>query len=258
MNNSTLLSVRGLVKGFAVHHLGSWIDAFAGIDFDLSAGEFLLLTGPNGVGKSTLLRTIYRTYRPLGGTARFRSSFGDIDLATAADVDIARLRNRDIGFVTQFLSARPRVSAEDLVAEPLRRAGRLAAEARDEARRRLADFGVKPELWAAYPVTFSGGEQQKVNLARELIMPRRLLLLDEPTASLDTTARRALVRRLEQLKAEGVAMLGVFHHPADVTALIDRDIALRTSEVANITAASELLPNLGGDDLARTGTRSAL
>ena len=135
-------------------------------------------------------------------------------------------RRSEIGFVTQFLTARPRVSAEGLVAEPLRLAGRPMADAIDEARHWLAVFGVKKELWPAYPTTFSGGEQQKVNLARALILPQRLLLLDEPTASLDADARAALIARLGDLKSQGTAMIGVFHHPGDVAALIDREIDL--------------------------------
>ncbi|MDZ4134392.1 MAG: ATP-binding cassette domain-containing protein, partial [Paracoccaceae bacterium] len=184
MKNLPVLAVRGLTKGFEVHHLDSRLAAFADIDFDLFRGEFLLLRGPNGVGKSTLLRTLFRSYLPVSGSAVFQSSGGAVDLARAADVDIAWLRRHDIGFVTQFLTARPRVSAEDLVAEPLRLAGEPAAVALAEARHWLDAFGVKPALWPAYPTTFSGGEQQKVNLARALILPRRLLLLDEPTASL--------------------------------------------------------------------------
>ena len=221
-----LLEVENLAKTFRMHHLDQDLHAFAGISFTLLPGEFLLLRGPNGVGKSTLLRTLYRSYLPSGGHLWYRSAAGRIDLATAADVDIAALRRREIGCVTQFLMARPRVAAEDLVAEPLRRAGLPATDAGEEARRHLAEFGVKRDLWRAYPTTFSGGEQQKVNLARALILPPRLLLLDEPTASLDAGARAALVRRLAELKAAGVAMIGVFHHPGDVAALIDREIDL--------------------------------
>jgi alpha-D-ribose 1-methylphosphonate 5-triphosphate synthase subunit PhnL len=128
------------------------------------------------------------------------------------------------------------VAAEDIVAEPLRLAGIPAAVATDEARRWLAEFGVKRDLWRAYPTTFSGGEQQKVNLARALILPQRLLLLDEPTASLDAGARAALVRRLADLKTQGVAMIGVFHHPGDVAHLIDRDIELTAKEVTEDVA----------------------
>lgn len=221
-----ILDVRGLSKGFQMHHLATHMAAFCDISLTLSAGEFLLLRGRNGAGKSTLLRTLYRSYLAQSGQILFHSSHGVIDLARAADVDVTLLRRTEIGFVTQFLSARPRVSAEELVAEPLRQAGQDPAEALEQARHWLAAFGVKRTLWPAYPTTFSGGEQQKVNLARALILPQRLLLLDEPTASLDASARAALIDRLAELKASGTAMIGVFHHPGDVASLIDREIDL--------------------------------
>ena len=223
---TTALDVRGLGKGFTMHHLGTQMAAFDDLSFTLDAGEFLLLKGRNGSGKSTLLRAIYRSYRVQSGQILLHGAYGTIDLARAADVDVAALRKTEIGFVTQFLIARPRVSAEAVVAEPLRQSGRAAEDALDEARHWLGAFGVKEELWAAYPTTFSGGEQQKVNLARALILPKRLLLLDEPTASLDVAARGALIDRLRDLKAAGTAMIGVFHHPGDVAALIDREIDL--------------------------------
>ena len=228
-----ILRVQGLTKTFRMYHLDSMLHAFEGISFDLHAGEFLLLRGHNGAGKSTLLRTIWRSYLPVAGQLIYQSSMGEIDLALAADVDIALLRRQEIGFVTQFLNARPRVAAQDIVAEPLRLAGHAPADALDQARHWLAEFGVREELWRAYPSTFSGGEQQKVNLARALILPQRLLLLDEPTASLDAGARAALVRRLGDLKAQGVAIIGVFHHPGDVAQLIDREIDLATRAVSD-------------------------
>lgn len=222
----TVLDIQGLTKGFSLHHLGKDIGAFEDISFSVAAGEFVLLKGANGAGKSTLLRTLYRSYLPLSGEIWFHSSHGMIDLARAADVDVAHLRRTEIGFVTQFLTARPRVSAEAIVAEPLRLAGWDQDTALKEARKALETFGVKPDLWAAYPTTFSGGEQQKVNLARALILPQKLLMLDEPTASLDANARGALVARLQELKDEGTAMIGVFHHPDDVLHLIDRIVDL--------------------------------
>lgn len=221
-----ILDVRSLSKGFMMHHLGTRVEAFSDISFSLRAGEFLLLRGHNGAGKSTLLRTLYRSYLAAQGEILFHSTHGVIDLVRAADIDISLLRQTEIGFVTQFLSARPRVSAEALVAEPLRLSGVGDDQALRLARGWLEAFGVRQALWAAYPTTFSGGEQQKVNLARALILPQRLLLLDEPTASLDVGARKALIERLAELKAGGTAMIGVFHHPADVACLIDREIDL--------------------------------
>ena len=230
ISKPAILCVRGLSKDFAVHHLHSRVSAFQAFNLTVAEGEFVLLRGANGAGKSTLLRTLYRSCLPLAGEAIFASSFGAIDLAIAADVDIAELRRNDIGFVTQFLVARPRVSAEALVAEPLRDAGHEPQAALDEARHWLANFGVKRELWPAYPATFSGGEQQKVNLARALILPRRLLMLDEPTASLDLEARTVLVERLAALKNDGVAMIGVFHHPEDITHLVDQEVWLSAAK----------------------------
>lgn len=223
---SRVLEIEGLSKSFTLHHLGNQIATFRDVSFALDAGEFVLLKGANGAGKSTLLRTLYRSYLPSSGAIRFHSAQGPVDLARAADVDIAHLRRTEIGFVTQFLTARPRVSAEAIVAEPLRLAGHDAQAALEAARAALTQFGVKPDLWRAYPTTFSGGEQQKVNLARALILPQKLLLLDEPTASLDANARAALLARLAALKAAGTAMIGVFHHPGDVEQLVDRVIDL--------------------------------
>ncbi|HRF46762.1 MAG TPA: ATP-binding cassette domain-containing protein [Anaerolineales bacterium] len=224
-----LLEVHDLAKTFDVHQLGRRIIVFEYLSFALATGQFLLVTGANGVGKSTLLRCLYRTYRASGGQALYHAQAGPIDLARAADVDIAELRREEIGFVTQFLRPRPRVSAVELVAEPLLTLGRSWEDAEREAKHWLADFGLKADIWPAYPTTFSGGEQQKVNLARALIAPRRLLLLDEPTASLDRRAREALVRRLADLKQQGVAMLGVFHHPEPIAHLVDVEVSLEAA-----------------------------
>src|SRR5262245_47701707 len=184
----TMLHVVGYTKQFHIYHLSRTLPVFSALNFDLDPGEFLLVSGANGIGKSTLLRCLYRTYRPTGGSALYQSQRGEIDLARAADVDIALLRREEIGFVSQFLRPRPRVSALELVAEPLLASGTTWEEAISLAEESLHGFGLKPELWQAYPTTFSGGEQQKVNLARALIRPYRLLLLDEPTASLDRSA----------------------------------------------------------------------
>lgn len=226
-----ILIVENLSKHFFIDHLQREIAVFDQLSFTLEAGQFLLVTGPNGVGKSSLLRCLYRTYVPTHGSAWLESRRGQIDLARAADVDITLLRREEMGFVTQFLRPRPRVSALDLVAEPLVDSGASWEDALRRARDMLATFGLKQELWPAYPSTFSGGEQQKVNLARALIAPRRLLLLDEPTASLDVLTRQSLQNRLAELKAQGVAMIGVFHHPEDVMSLIDAEVRLSSQEI---------------------------
>jgi alpha-D-ribose 1-methylphosphonate 5-triphosphate synthase subunit PhnL len=237
-----ILDIQRLSKQFTVHHLQRHVPAFDDVSFTLHAGEFVLVTGPNGVGKSTLLRCLYRTYLPTSGQALYHARQGVVDLARAEDVDILTLRRTEIGHVTQFLRPRPRVSALDLVAEPLLESGRALDEARRHAADMLSSFGLKRELWDAYPTTFSGGEQQKVNLSHALIAPRRLLLLDEPTASLDVSARAALVERVRQLKQQGVALIGVFHHAEDVAGLVDRELALQ----------STALPQMGIDFVRQT------
>ena len=225
-----LLDVQRLSKWFTIHQLGRRILAFENLSFTLREGEFILVSGVNGVGKSTLLRCLYRTYLPTSGDAYYHSRHGLLNLARAADVDIARLRREEIGHVTQFLRPRPRVSALELVTEPQAQFNESEANApqrNDDGAELLAAFGLKQALWGAYPTTFSGGEQQKVNLARALAQPRRLLLLDEPTASLDAGARAALVQRLANLKQQGVAMIGVFHHAEDVAHLVDGEVVLK-------------------------------
>jgi alpha-D-ribose 1-methylphosphonate 5-triphosphate synthase subunit PhnL len=227
-----LLTVRNLSKRFEMHHLDRQIHAFEGVSFTLDAGQFMVIGGSNGAGKSTLMRCLFRTYRASAGEAWFDSErFGQVDVLRLADVDVALLRDREIGFVTQFLRPRPRVSALDVVAEPLIAMGEGEASAHTHARALLSEFGLKEALWHAYPATFSGGEQQKVNLARALIRPVRLLLLDEPTASLDATARQSLIARLAQLKASGVALIGVFHHASDVEHLADAHLRLDRVQV---------------------------
>jgi alpha-D-ribose 1-methylphosphonate 5-triphosphate synthase subunit PhnL len=226
-----LLDVRNYSKHFHIHHLGREIPVFEDLNFRLHVGQFLLVSGSNGVGKSTLLRCLYRTYLPTGGQALYQSRYGLIDLARAADVDMLALRHEEIGFVTQFLRPRPRVSALELVAEPLLASDTPLEDALEQAAIMLESFGLKCELWDAYPTTFSGGEQQKVNLARALVTPRRLLLLDEPTASLDITTRQSLANRLAELKAQGVALIGVFHHQEDVRHLIDDTIPIENLRV---------------------------
>lgn len=221
-----LLNVKGFTKKFTIHHLERQIPVFENLDFTLSAGQFLLVQGPNGVGKSTLLRCLYRSYLPTAGEAIYHSDHGEIDLAKAADIDITLLRREEIGFVTQFLRPRPRVTALELVAESLYTSGVDYETSIAEASTMLETFGLKKDLWQAYPTTFSGGEQQKVNLARALIRPRRLLLLDEPTASLDKGTREALSNRLNELKAQNVAMIAVLHHPEDVAGLVDDHIQM--------------------------------
>ena len=226
-----ILDVHDFSKTFTIHAISRAVPAFTNVSFRLRPGELLVACGPNGVGKSSLLRCLYRTYLPSAGCAIYRAQRGEVDLARAAEVDIALLRRSEIGYVSQFLRPRPRVSAIELVMEPLLAAGVSSDEARDRASDWLSRLGLKAAIWPAYPSTFSGGEQQKINLARALIAPRRLLLLDEPNAALDPGARVALRERLAALKAEGVAMIGVFHHIEDVRDLVDSEMVLEAVAV---------------------------
>lgn len=221
----TLLTVHNLSKRFHIHHLEREVPAFGHLSFTLTGGEFKRVSGHNGAGKSTLLRCLYRSALPTDGSAVYASRHGEIDLARAHDADIALLRREEIGYVSQFLRPRPRTSALQLVSE-----GSSGEHGLEAAREALSDLGLRRELWHAYPSTFSGGEQQKVNLARALVRPQRLLLLDEPTASLDASARIALARRLLALKEQGVALLGVFHHPGDVAGMIDGEVQVTSQE----------------------------
>jgi alpha-D-ribose 1-methylphosphonate 5-triphosphate synthase subunit PhnL len=234
-----MLHLQHFGKHFDIHHLAREVRAFDDVSLEIPRGAFVLVTGANGVGKSTLLRCLYRTYKPSSGQAFYHSGRGTVDLAKVSDRDIVHLRRHEIGMVTQFLRPRPRVSALGLVAEPLLERGESLSIAKDKAAYALQTFGLKEALWNAYPTTFSGGEQQKVNLARALIAPYRLLLLDEPTASLDSVARTALVERLTELKAQGVTMLGVFHHPEDVAKLIDQSLELHASEKSSVLVEGE-------------------
>ncbi len=236
----TILEVRNFTKIFTIHHLSQTLPVFEDISFTLDQSEFKLISGPNGVGKSTLLRCLYRSYLPSSGEALYHSNHGVINLATASDIDIAFLRNQELGFVTQFLRPRPRVTALELVAEPLLAFGKTLDQALSDASILLDRFGFKPELKTAYPTTFSGGEQQKVNLARALIHPARLLLLDEPTASLDKHARGALAERLKELKDNGVTMLSILHHPEDVAGLVDAEIVLEPVDAAAAKSLKEM------------------
>ena len=225
-----ILDVHDFSKTFTIHAISRAVPAFTNVSFRLRPGELLVACGPNGVGKSSLLRCLYRTYLPSAGCAIYRAQRGEVDLARAAEVDIALLRRSEIGYVSQFLRPRPRVSAIELVMEPLLAAGVSSDEARDRASDWLSRLGLKAAIWPAYPSTFSGGEQQKINLARALIAPRRLLLLDEPNAALDPGARAALRERLSVLKSEGVAMIGVFHHIEDVRDLVDSEVKIANSQ----------------------------
>ncbi|MBW6477152.1 MAG: phosphonate C-P lyase system protein PhnL, partial [Chromatiales bacterium] len=209
-----ILEIDGLSKQFTLHDQGQCIPSCEQVALEVYRGELTALVGPTGAGKSSVLKAIYRTYLPSSGRILYRDAEDRItDLAQASEHRILELRRREIGFVTQFLHCLPRKSALEVVAEPLLRRGGNREAAAEQASELLSLLNVPERLWQVSPATFSGGEKQRVNLARGLIARPRLLLLDEPTASLDPATTDRVVELLQAIKGEGVAMLAIFHHP---------------------------------------------
>lgn len=216
-----VLKLDGVAKSFTNHLRGSiHLPVVQGVSFDLQAGEIAVLDGPSGVGKSSILRMIYGNYGIDQGRIMLRGGDDDfVDLASASPRDVARLRQSTIGYVSQFLRAIPRVSAVDLVAAPLIERGRPRDEAVETARTSLARLNLPEALFDLPPATFSGGEKQRVNIARGFIADHPVLLLDEPTASLDKTNREVVCAMIEEKRTNGTAILGIFHD-ADVRAIL--------------------------------------
>jgi len=212
-HNNCLLSVENLEKTFCLHLLKRIkVEAIQSLSFQLRQGEFGVIVGPNGAGKSTVLKCIYRTYLPTGGAIKYRCADNTIvDLATCSEQMVVEIRKTEIAHVTQFFRCAPRVPTEEVVAYPRMAQGISQKEAVEEARELLKRFAIPEKLWRAYPVTFSGGEQQKINLARAIIQKPRLLLLDEPTASLDARAVERFLAVLESIRKKGTTCLGIFH-----------------------------------------------
>lgn len=212
MTAALMLELRDLNKSFELHHQhGAHLDVLRGLDLRLHAGECVVLSGPSGAGKSTLLRVIYANYRPSYGIVHVRHADRWLDLAKATPHEVLDVRRRTLGYVSQFLRVIPRVPALDIVAEPLLQAGTDEPEARRRAGDMLHRLNVPERLWTLPPGTFSGGEQQRVNIARGLIVRRPILLLDEPTASLDAENRDVVAQLLAEARAAGSALLGIFH-----------------------------------------------
>lgn len=214
-----MIRIEKLAKSFILHNQGGTvIPVMAGAGLTVRAGECVGLTGASGAGKSTLMRMVYGNYRASGGTLMV----GDLDVATAAPREIIRLRRETLGYVSQFLRVVPRVPTVDVVADPLLVLGVAEDEARARACALLAQLNIPERLWPLSPTTFSGGEQQRVNIARGFVHDYPALLLDEPTASLDPINREVVLNLIEAAKARGAAIVGIFHDAGARERVCDR------------------------------------
>jgi alpha-D-ribose 1-methylphosphonate 5-triphosphate synthase subunit PhnL len=219
-----MIEIRDLAKSFTLHNQGSAvIPVMAGANLHVRPGECVGLIGASGAGKSTLMRMVWGNYLAASGVIRV----GDLDVAQAEPRQIIRLRRKTLGYVSQFLRVVPRVPTIEVVAEPLLTLGVPGDQARDRAASLLARLNIPERLWTLSPTTFSGGEQQRVNIARGFAHPYPALLLDEPTASLDATNRAVVLGLIAEAKARGAAILGIFHDEAARDLVCDRVVDVR-------------------------------
>jgi alpha-D-ribose 1-methylphosphonate 5-triphosphate synthase subunit PhnL len=218
-----MLQTRGLAKTFTLHLRGGLLmPVLSGVDLDVHAGECVVLSGPSGAGKSTLMRSLYGNYRAESGTILVRHDGAMVDIAAADPRTILAVRHGSLGYVSQFLRVVPRVSALDVVAEVLLTHGAEQDAAREKAGSLLLQLNIPQRLHAIPPATFSGGEQQRVNLARGFIANHPILLLDEPTASLDAENRAVVIRMVQEAKASGTAVVAICHDADVRDAIADR------------------------------------
>lgn len=207
-----LLIASEVQKTFTMHMRGGIkLPVVANVSFSLESGACAVLGGPSGVGKSSILKMLYGNYGCDSGQILVLHNGKHVDVASANPRKVLEIRRDTIGYVSQFLRAVPRVSALDVAAEPLLVRGVAREEARDRARVLFAQLNLPERLWSLPPATFSGGEQQRVNIARGFITDHPILLLDEPTASLDAANREVVIELIAAKKAEGTALLGIFH-----------------------------------------------
>lgn len=219
-----MIAVHGLAKAFTLYTQGGIrLPVFDGLALTVHRGECVALTGPSGSGKSTLLRALYANYKAQAGRILVRHDGGTVDMAAAPPQQVLAVRRRTIGYVSQFLRVVPRVPAVDVVAEPLRVLGFGPDAASARARALLARLNIPERLWPLAPATFSGGEQQRVNIARGLVTEAPILLLDEPTAALDAANRQTVVDLIGEARARGAAIVGIFHDRDVRAAVADRE-----------------------------------
>ncbi len=214
-----MIHIENLSKSFTLHNQGGvMIPVMSGAALTVAPGECIGLTGASGAGKSTLMRMVYGNYLSSGGSLHV----GDLDVTRASPRQIIQLRRETLGYVSQFLRVVPRVPTIDVVAEPLLVLGVPRDRAHARAETLLARLNIPRRLWSLSPTTFSGGEQQRVNIARGFAHDYPALLLDEPTASLDAANREVVVSLIEEAKARGAAILGIFHDEGARARLCDR------------------------------------
>ena len=220
---TVMIDVAGLAKSFTLHVQGGIrLPVFSDVSLSVAAGECVALTGPSGSGKSTLLRALYANYKPQTGQILVKHGDAVVDMASATPRQILAVRRQSMGYVSQFLRAVPRVPAVQVAAEPLRLLGMAAAPAEARAGTLLARLRIPERLWGVAPATFSGGEQQRVNITRGLVADPPILLLDEPTAALDAANRLTVVDLINEAKMRGAAVVGIFHDVEVRDAVADR------------------------------------
>ena len=234
---TTKLRVENLSKTFVLHNQNSArLPVFNNASLQVDAGECVVLHGHSGSGKSTLLRSLYGNYLPDSGHIWVEHQGQWVDMVGSEAREILAVRRHTVGWVSQFLRVIPRISALNLVMQPLIELGVDKAEAEARASRLLSHLNVPQRLWHLAPSTFSGGEQQRVNIARGFIVDYPILLLDEPTASLDATNRAAVVTLIQQAKARGAAVVGIFHDEDVRERVADRLYAMTPAHSAEIPA----------------------
>lgn len=232
---SRRIEARNLSKDFTLHLQGGLrLPILSGIDLDVDAGECVVIHAPSGAGKSTLLRCLYANYRTSSGSIKVCHDGNWVDLTAARPQKVHEVRQRTLGFVTQFLRVIPRVPALDVVAEPLVARGVDADDARDNAKSLLSRLRIPARLWHVPPATFSGGEQQRVNIARTLISDYPVLLLDEPTASLDEGNRDTVIEMIVAARDRGAAIVGIFHDEYVRRALATRLFPIQPAQPASL------------------------
>ena len=206
------ITVTQVSKTFVLHNQGgTQLPVLNQMSFHVDAGECVVLYGQSGCGKSTLLKMLFGNYLADSGSIEIHTDQEVVDLVQAHPHDVLTLRRQTLSFVSQFLRVIPRVSTWDLVSDPLKRNGVDPSEIKDRVTQILHRLNLPESLWQLAPATFSGGEQQRVNIARSLILDSPIILLDEPTASLDANNREVVAELISEARARGAALVGIFH-----------------------------------------------